>query len=193
MNADNNLIGSTTNYVFNEDQDDTDLLLSFRAAFSDLPAIDTKEQLYTLVNISEAVRTWYADYRNFRNVFLVKPEWLPNDPESIKLWQSLQSSKSEQKKVFRDWELRIEAKSKALKTEIELVRREKAKFFKNMDPLLIISSLTVNNLPVKDAFDIALEGDLVKREALINERVVAMQKRLYLDFKNGVFINPYLK
>lgn len=180
-------------YILTDDKDDIDLLMSFKESYPDLAAIGTKEQFLTMVNLNSGIRDWYLTYKKYRSTFLVKPAWLSSDKDSLDNWAKLQDKLASQKKMFRSWDVRIESKSIALKKEIEKVDAEKKQYMKTMDPLIAISSLTVNNLPVSDTLQIALEGDKDLRKILISSKVEKLKSSMYAALNNGTFQNPFLK
>jgi hypothetical protein len=180
-------------YILSEDNEDIDLVASFQESFPELDRASTKDQILFMVNINAGIRDWYFKYKQYRSTFLVKPDWLPNDKESLEDWAKLKDKLASQKKLFREWDTRIESKSKALKVEIDAVAGMKSKYMKELDPLLVIDSLTVNNLSARDALDIALEGDIDLRTKLMDEKVRLLKESYYAGYKNGNFTNPYLK
>jgi len=180
-------------YVLSEDYEDVDLLGSFRETFPDLDRISTKEQVLYMVNINPGIRDWYFKFKQYRTTFLQKPDWLPSGKESLEDWAKLKDKLSSQKKLFRDWDARIESKSKALKAEIDEVTSLKNKYMKDLHPLLVIDSLNVNNLPASDSLEIAIEGDVKLRARLIDKKVLALREQYYAAYQNGTFTNPYLK
>jgi hypothetical protein len=171
-----------------------DLLNSFRETYPDLDQVQTVKQVMVMVNLSDEIRDWYLDFKKFRSVFVEKPEWLPDDKGAINDWAKLQSKMLDQKSKIAAWERRITDKSKQLKDEIAVVESEKRNYFKNLDPMLVINSLTVNHLSKSDVLELALEGDEDKRNELMKNKVRKHKEMLYVKFKEtNVFDNPYAK
>lgn len=180
-------------YVISDNYKDIDLIGSFHESFPELTAATTKEQILYMVNINPGIRDWYLKFKQYRSTFLVKPDWLPDDKEALENWAELKDKLTRQKKMFREWDSRIESKSKALKAEIHDVSQQKSAYMKDLHPLLVISSLNVNFLSASDALEIALVGDFKERERLIADKVRILQQSYYTGYINGNFTNPYLK
>lgn len=181
-------------YVFTEDFSEVDIVGSFRSAFPEMNKITTRDQVLLLVNLSDEVRDWYLDFKKFNATLTQKPDWLPATDESIKYWQRLKDGKLEIKEANVKWESRIAKASSALKLAISEVENEKKIYYKNLDPILVIDSFSVNNLPRKDLLEIALTGEEEQRSALIQDKVVKFKQSVFNKYiETGHFDNPYLK
>lgn len=181
-------------YVFTEDFSEVDIVGSFRSAFPEMNKITTRDQVLLLVNLSDEVRDWYLDFKKFNATLTQKPDWLPATDESIKYWQRLKDGKLEIKEANVKWESRIAKASAALKLAISEVENEKKIYYKNLDPILVIDSFSVNNLPRKDLLEIALTGEEEQRSALIQDKVVKFKQSVFNKYiETGHFDNPYLK
>lgn len=170
------------------------LIQNFKIDHPDAVTVTTRDQILTLVNLSDDYRKWYLEWKELRNTFSERPSFIGDTPDDLRLWRELMEDRKQLKKANIGWTNQVNAKSRELRETIDRVERERKQYYESLNPVIVISLINVNNLPKDKLLSIALEGDLEKREELITKLVTEYQKEFFEKYKEtGKVDFPWLK
>lgn len=173
---------------------DEALIQNFKIDHPDAVTITTKEQILTLVNLSDDFRSWYLEWKELRSSYDERPLFIGDSPEDLRLWRELTENRQELKKANKRWQDEINLESRKLRETVERVSKQREDYYSKLNPVVIISQINVNNLPREELLLVALEGDLDKRELLVEKFVLRMQKDLFKQYKDtGKVKFPWLE
>ena len=171
---------------------DADILAAFNESFDYIPDLASKDQLVHAIILSEELRLWFLKYVESRTTSIRKPVWLPNNSTGLNHWMTMQGLLEPHNKKLREWDRSSQNAVQELVKRTNSINNEKRRYFKNAHPLIIIHSLTVQNLSAQNIIDLVLITDLQlreeKQERLINE----MKESYYNEWTNNQFDNPFL-
>jgi hypothetical protein len=180
--------------ILDFDGDQDYIVAEFKIAYPSVKSVDTTDKVLKLVSIDSDVRSWYIDVKKQRSISSSKPEWLESTRQHLDAWNKLDEKRAERKLKEANWSSEVEIKSKALKETVRKVEAERAKFFSSMDDLLIIDSISVNQLPINDKIElIQIEDDQERRE-FTKRKILTFQGQLFEEYINGgLKTDPFFK
>ena len=142
--------------------------------------------------MSQEIRDWYLTFNESRRTILTKPEWLPSDQDGLNDWIYLQGKLEDHQKRLNEWNRGIVNAISDLRKHIKGIRNEKRKYYKNADPLIVIDSLTVEELPTQQILELVKISDLKLREDKQTRYLNELKEHYFLEWKKNSFDNPYL-
>lgn len=79
-----------------------------------------------------------------------------------------------------------------LKKRLSAIKNDKRKYYKNAHPLIVIYSLTVQDLPTSQILELVLINDLELRKEKQDRFIRELKSKCYHEWKNDLFDNLYL-
>ena len=172
--------------------DEADFVDSFNTYFQKYDEkAENAEQILTAVRLSSEVEFWYYQYLEKKNFRDNQPQWINPDDTGLKNWSKLNKQLDNHEKRLADWnKQKITLISNLLKG-LEGIKRDKLRYYKTIDPLLAIHSLTVENLPFSEMLEISSITDLGVRKRRQESLLLEFKKKQYQAYLDGKFKNPF--
>lgn len=177
--------------TLNQIGDDHDLIEAFNTTFSKYSAnVTSKEEIGAALMMSEKLRDWYLKYMKSRANSSLKPDWL--ESSNLDEWINLQGKLEVHQKQLKEWDRATTNAISDLQRKIATIKNDKRRYYKKSEPLIIIHSLTVENLPTQQILELAMISDLQLRKEKEERLVSELKSHSYNELKNNRFENPYL-
>lgn len=173
---------------------ETTKLDSFRKAFPSLTAIRTEKELEKLIAINSGVRKWNVQWKADQAVQLDMPTWLKGESKYLRDWETVRQARKTAKEKELQWSKDIKEASEQLKKEVKRVEEERSSLFGSLTALDIIDRVTVNQLPIDKALELAMfTGTEEKVAEKSKDLVLKYKTQLFKDFKANKFVNPFIE
>jgi transcription termination factor NusB len=149
------------------------------------------DTITNLVSIDDRVAEFYLTFKKQLSISKAKPDWLDTTKEDLSAWDDLADARTVTKKKNIEWQEKVNKAALVLKETINSVATEKKKYYKNIRELLVIDSVTIAQLPLVDKTSLFSKPPSSDRDSSIKTAVADYKAKLYNDFKNGNFRNPF--
>jgi len=173
--------------------DDNEIIDSFNKHFQNISTIETKEQLASAIMMSREIKDWYLKFSESRISLFDKPDWIPLDEDGLTHWCEIQGKLEGHQKRTSEWNRGMMNAISDLRKKMTSLKNEKRKYYKNADELIVIFSLTVEDLPIEQILELVTISDLELRKEKQDRFLTELKSKYYKEWKNGSFENPYLE